>query len=112
MQIRTEDKLLLRAILGKTDAWVYDFRAWEKNTSIERLDSISFDLLPMLYYKLSISSAEALRALAPSSIFQLPYAGAEDFTSLASTLRTLPCFQLNLTQNIAENVALIRDLLR
>jgi hypothetical protein len=59
-----------------------------------------------------ISSAEALRALAPSSISQLPYAGAEVFSSLASTLRNLPCYRLNLSQNIDENVALLQLSLR
>ena len=42
------------------------------------------------------SSAAALQALAPSTIFQLPGAGDEAFRLLSEVCRQLPCYFLNL----------------
>lgn len=43
-----------------------------------------------------ISPAAAMRALAPSSLFQLCGAGHEGFAVMAKLIRQVPCYQLNL----------------
>lgn len=53
MEIQAEQKDLLKAILDPTDRWIAHFRAWEKKISIDHLAPLSFDLLPMLYPRLS-----------------------------------------------------------
>jgi hypothetical protein len=45
---------------------------------------------------MEISPAEALRALAPSSILQFPSAGAQMFEALARLARSVPCWSLRL----------------
>lgn len=44
----------------------------------------------------SISPAMAMRALAPSSLFQLCGAGKKSFQVMAGLIRGVPCYQLNL----------------
>jgi hypothetical protein len=53
----------------------------------------------------------ALRALAPSSLMQLPNAGAESFRTLAQLARNLPCFRLNLGTERPAIAPAIRELL-
>ena len=55
--------------------------------------------------------AEALQALAPSTIFQLPGGGAQDFRFLAQMARQLPCYTLALGTEIKLIPQVIRDLL-
>lgn len=43
-----------------------------------------------------LSGAAALKALAPSTLFQLSGAGAQAFATMARLVRTVPCFRLNL----------------
>jgi hypothetical protein len=50
-----------------------------------------------------VSRASALRALAPSSLLQLP-GESDGFAVLASLLRELPCFELDLAPNPEANV--------
>ncbi len=47
-----------------------------------------------------ISPARAVRALAPSSIFQLPFAGSAEFARLARVARAVPSFQLEVGPEI------------
>lgn len=57
------------------------------------------------------TAAEALRALAPSSLFQLPGAKPETFTFFAKLAKQLPAFHLDLGAD-AENIATrLRELL-
>ncbi len=54
---------------------------------------------------------EALQALAPSTIFQLPGGGARDFRFLAQMTRQLPCYRLALGTEIELIPQVIHDLL-
>lgn len=55
--------------------------------------------------------AEAVQALAPSTIFQLPGGGSADFRFLAQVARRLPCYRLALGTEIARIPQVIRALL-
>ncbi|MFC1771204.1 ABC transporter ATP-binding protein [Candidatus Margulisiibacteriota bacterium] len=55
---------------------------------------------------------ECLRSLAPSTIFQLPYAGREDFMRLSKMVEKVPAFTLELGDNPEEIGPLILDLLK
>ncbi len=48
-----------------------------------------------------IGSGAAVRALAPSTLFQLPGAGANNFRMIAALTNRLPCFQLELGREVA-----------
>ncbi|MBV9608811.1 MAG: hypothetical protein JO187_04570 [Acidobacteria bacterium] len=58
------------------------------------------------------SPATALAAMAPSTIFQLPRAGASTFKYLASFVSTVPCFRLECGTDLAQIAATIEALLR
>ncbi|MGK2950558.1 MAG: hypothetical protein ACSLFP_18440 [Acidimicrobiales bacterium] len=58
-----------------------------------------------------ISAAEALRHLAPSSLFQLAGAGDDDLRALADLVRTVPCHRLGLHPDRAANPPFIASLL-
>jgi hypothetical protein len=49
----------------------------------------------------SIGAGAAVRALAPSTLFQLPGAAASDFHMITALANRLPCFQLELGSNFA-----------
>ena len=57
------------------------------------------------------SPVHALKALAPSSIFQVPGSGQEKFQALAQLVKRVPCFRLELGPNIAAIPAVIAHLL-
>jgi hypothetical protein len=57
-----------------------------------------------------VSRATALKALAPSSLLQLP-GEAEGFTVLASLLRELPCFELDLARDPDANIAALEGVI-
>ncbi len=57
------------------------------------------------------SPAQALRALAPSTLFQLPNAGAEALRSMAALVGRLPCHALNLGTDLVQIPGAIRMLL-
>lgn len=59
----------------------------------------------------AISPTEALRALAPSTIFQLPGAGADAFRLLAGVTAGVPCYRLELGPDTAAIPAVITDIL-
>ena len=48
-----------------------------------------------------VGSGAAVRALAPSTLFQLPGAGANNFRMIAALTNGLPCFQLELGSEVA-----------
>ncbi|MCA9518519.1 MAG: hypothetical protein KC635_26470, partial [Myxococcales bacterium] len=58
-----------------------------------------------------IGGGEALRALAPSTLMQLPGDGARDFAALARVLRGLPAYHLDIGPRPAEALALLAPLL-
>jgi hypothetical protein len=58
------------------------------------------------------SSAEALRALAPSTIFQLPGANPRALPLLAELARRVPCFHLELGSDVSAAPRLIAAFLR
>ncbi|MEW6206965.1 MAG: serine kinase [Acidobacteriota bacterium] len=58
-----------------------------------------------------ISAIEGLKALAPSTIFQLPGAGRSAFDLLARLARQLPCFRIDLGSDVEEIPAVIEKLL-
>lgn len=58
-----------------------------------------------------ISAAEALRHLAPSSLFQLAGAGHDDLRLLADLVRAVPCHRLGLHPDRAANPPVIASLL-
>lgn len=58
-----------------------------------------------------VSAAEALRALAPSTLLQLPGASARLLQSLAAVVRDRPCYTLALGNDLASATALIRGLI-
>ncbi len=57
------------------------------------------------------TATDALRALAPSTIFQLPGAGKEDFEFLARFVRHLPCYWLHLGTTIEHIPGVIQKML-
>lgn len=57
------------------------------------------------------SPGEALRALAPSTIFQLTGAGNRAFVQLGSLVRRLPSFHLDLSRDMSDTPAAISSLL-
>ncbi len=57
------------------------------------------------------SRAEALQAMAPTTIFQLPGAGAGDFARMAAIVRRVACHRLHLGTDTAANVAAIRGVI-
>jgi len=59
-----------------------------------------------------VSPAQALRALAPSTIFQLAGAGGKTFHALASIIRRAPCFEILLGRDFAGIAAALRALLK
>ena len=59
----------------------------------------------------SASSAAALAALAPSTIFQLPCSGGEVFKSISKIARQVDCFYLNLGTDIPQIPVAIKNLL-
>ena len=59
-----------------------------------------------------IPSARALRALAPSTIFQLAGAGGNAFQTLASIVRRVPCFEIAVGTDLPRIPAVIRSLLK
>jgi hypothetical protein len=56
--------------------------------------------------------ARALRALAPSTIFQLAGAGGDAFQTLASIVRRVPCFEIAVGTDLSQIPAVIRRLLK
>jgi hypothetical protein len=81
----------------------------------------SFDLRAVLLPRVSgtrettvkpVSPALALRALAPSTMFQLAGAGSRVFHTLASIIRRVPCFEISVGHELAWIPAAIRTLLR
>jgi hypothetical protein len=58
-----------------------------------------------------ISAVEGLKALAPSTIFQLPHAGRGALDLLARLARQLPCFRLDLGPDVEEIPAVMEKLL-
>ena len=59
-----------------------------------------------------ISSASALRALAPSSILQLGAFDAQTLPSLGALCRSLPCLELSLSRDVSQIPDAVRDALR
>lgn len=57
------------------------------------------------------SAAEALRALAPATVFQLPGVGNRAFPAMAELARRLPCYHLELGTRRGEIVELLETLL-
>jgi len=57
-----------------------------------------------------VSPATALLALAPSTLFQLPGATAEEFRTIARLLRDMPCYTLELGRNLREVADAVRRL--
>ncbi|MEO8586866.1 MAG: hypothetical protein ABI584_11950 [Acidobacteriota bacterium] len=55
--------------------------------------------------------AEAFRALAPSTVFQLPGAGAASLASLAALVKSVPCFALSLGGDPAQAASAVAGLL-
>ena len=58
-----------------------------------------------------IGGAAALRALAPSSVFQLPFDEGAVVGGLAQLIRRLPCFELAVGDDLTELAATIDELL-
>ena len=58
-----------------------------------------------------ISPARAMRALAPSSLFQLCGAGKKSFRVMAGLIREVPCHQLNLGTDLNGVTTVIRNYL-
>ena len=58
-----------------------------------------------------ISPAEALRHLAPTSLFQLAGPGTRDFRAIAALVRSVPCHRLHLDPDRAANPALLARVL-
>ena len=57
-----------------------------------------------------ISGASALKSLAPSSLLQLP-GEAAGFAVLASLIRNLPCFEIDLARDPDANVDVLDRIL-
>jgi hypothetical protein len=58
-----------------------------------------------------IAPGEALRALAPSTIFQMAGAGASTFTSLGALVKAVPAFRLDLGSDLSAVAARVASLL-
>ena len=58
-----------------------------------------------------IAAGEALRALAPSTIFQMAGAGAPTFASLAALVKAVPAFRLDLGPDLSAVAACVASLL-
>jgi hypothetical protein len=58
-----------------------------------------------------ISSAEALRAIGPSTVFQLPGNKREKFAMLSRFTQQLPTYQICLSKDVERNIGLIRRFL-
>lgn len=58
-----------------------------------------------------VSQISALRALAPSSIFQLPGAGKSEFETLTKLVKEIPCYVLELGSNLQRIPEVISDFL-
>ena len=58
-----------------------------------------------------VSAGMALKALAPTSMFQLPGADQRSFQNMGELVRQLPCYQLELGTDIKAIPAIILDLL-
>jgi hypothetical protein len=58
-----------------------------------------------------LSPVQALKALAPSSLFQVPGSGQNKFRMLARLVKQVPCFELELGANIATIPPVIGQLL-
>jgi hypothetical protein len=72
---------------------------------LPRIDAIKATTLKPL------RPASVLRALAPSTIFQLPGAGASALQTLASIIRGVPCFEIAVGSDLTRIPAVIRTLL-
>lgn len=59
-----------------------------------------------------IAPVEALRGLAPSTLFQLPGQGSKHFQAMAALVRQVPCFRLELGSDFPAIPAEIRSLLK
>ncbi len=59
----------------------------------------------------SLPRAVAFRAVAPSTVYQSPGAGATDFAFLAGLVRDLPCYQLDLGADIEAVPGVLQTLL-
>ncbi len=57
-----------------------------------------------------VSAAAALRALAPTSMFQLPGSTGDAFFRMAWLARTLPCYTLECSTDLAANTGLLEEL--
>lgn len=95
----------------------------EEKVTLQLYDSHAAQLVPMLPLcailvtevasdgraaLVPIPRSEALKALAPSTIFQLPGAGAREFTRMASIVRSVSCYRLRLGVDAAANVGAVR----
>ena len=58
-----------------------------------------------------ISAAEALRGLAPSTLFQMPADDVRAFRVMAGLVRQLPCFRLHLGLELDQIAPAVRSLL-
>jgi hypothetical protein len=59
----------------------------------------------------AVTAGEALRALAPSTIFQMAGAGASTFASLGALVKAVPAFRLDLGSDLAAVAACVARLL-
>lgn len=59
----------------------------------------------------SINAIQALKALAPSTLFQTTGTGQEAFQMMSTLVRKIPCYQLELGTNIAQIPEVISSLL-
>lgn len=57
------------------------------------------------------SKSDTLRALAPTSLFQLPGTGAEFLRAMADLTRVLPCYRLTVGPDLAANRSLLAEVL-
>ena len=57
-----------------------------------------------------VSAAATLRALAPTSMLQLPGSTGTAFSRMASLTRTLPCYTLECGPDLAANTAVLEEL--
>ena len=58
-----------------------------------------------------VSPAEALLALAPSTVFQLPFDDGAALASLAAVVRQVPCFALDVGDDMAELASAVEQTL-
>jgi hypothetical protein len=54
---------------------------------------------------------EALRALAPSTLFQMPGDRADSLSRMSALVRDLPCFRLSVGENPASSRPFLEDIL-